>query len=76
MGTPGQDLITNGGIADGDNARWNRAGIPVEGNPDLISRADPPDSYDGAKLINTPDQVDLVVSKRDKTRVSIKYTAY
>ena len=75
MGTPGQDLISSGTMLDADKSRWNRSGIPVDGQPELISASEPPDSYDGAKKINTPERVDLVVNLKSQTNVKIKYRA-
>lgn len=73
MGTPGQDLIQTEGFADFEKVRWNRAGIPVEGDPGLITVSDPPDSFEGAAKINSPERVDLVVTKIGRTRLNIKY---
>ncbi len=73
MGSPGQNMITDGKVANATKARWNRAGVPVDGFPDLITVSDPPESYAGAAAINSPERVDLVVSRRDKTRVNIKW---
>lgn len=75
MGTPGQDIITAGLIANPDDVKFNRAGIPVTGTPPEISRCLPPDTQSGVVAINTPYMVDLVVSKRDRTNFKIKYQA-
>jgi hypothetical protein len=74
MPTPGQILWNEGLMPDTKKVRMNRAGIKVEGQPGLIDKAVPPDTYEGMFSINTPQRVDLLVSKRDKSRVSIKYT--
>ena len=73
MPTPGQELILDGRIANHEKARFNRAGVPVTGVPPEISKSDPPDTVEGYLKINTPEQVDLVVSRRDKTNVSIRF---
>lgn len=60
---------------DSKGARYNRFGILVEGEPGFISVADPYESYEGTKKINTPERVDLVISVKDKTRLAIKFNA-
>lgn len=73
MGTPGQNMIEADGLAGNEKSRYNRFGVVVPGRPGLISVADPYESYEGTKKINTPERVDLVVNKTDKTRLKIKY---
>lgn len=73
MGTPGQNIINDGLIANTEKARFNRAGVAVTGVPPEISKSDPPDTVAGYRAINTDEQVDLVLSRRDKSNVSIRF---
>lgn len=75
MPTPGQILVNDDQVADPGKIRMNRAGIPVEGEPGFTTLSVPRDSYSGMFSIDSPERVDLVVSRRDKTNISIKYEA-
>lgn len=71
----GIQLIKSGLIPNAKKARWNRSGVPADGPPGATFLAVPPDSFAGADSIDSNTRVDLVVSRRDKTRVNIKYDA-